>query len=105
MTKMLNVRAIFEFLALSDEALQMIRIGDLQEAMRVFGWTEAKWETPERFEYYSRQGTSRGQRPPWDELTMTEQEAATSVCWNRELWNRIPLLGVCLGSEFQKLII
>jgi len=65
---------------------------DLQEAMRILGWTESSWETPERFEYFFPQGTSRGQRPSWDDLTMAEQEAATSICWSRELWNRIPLL-------------
>jgi hypothetical protein len=70
----------------------MIRGRDLQEAMRILGWTETNWQTSERFEYFFPQGTSRGKRPPWDELTVAEQEAATSTCWNRELWNRIPLL-------------
>lgn len=64
---------------------------NLQEAMRVLGWTDANWNTDERIEYFFPQGTNRGQRPAWDELTVAEQLAATTICWNRELWERIPI--------------
>jgi len=65
---------------------------DMIESIEALGWTEESWNTAERFNYFFPQDpTSRGERPLWEDLTKREQDAATNFCWNRELWNRIPL--------------
>jgi hypothetical protein len=65
---------------------------EIQMAMKTFGWTESNWSTLERMHYFfptAEEGL--GARSPWDNLTVTEQAAATRLCYTRELWDRIPL--------------
>jgi hypothetical protein len=83
-------QSAIEIIFVEDEDV-VIRGRNLQAAMTSLGWTDDNWDTSERFDYFFPLGTDRGDRPPWDELTLAEQEAATTICWTRELWDRIPL--------------
>lgn len=64
---------------------------DLQFAVETLGWSESNWDTQERRDYFFPHGTSRGPRPPWDQLDVLQQRAALALCWTQELWDRTPL--------------
>lgn len=72
----------------SDDGSVIIGGRDIQQAMTTLGWTAELWSSTERFRYFF---PLTGERPLWDNLSPMEQDAATQLCFTRELWDRIPI--------------
>lgn len=71
-----------------------VQIGgrDILTAMATLGWKEDNWATSERFEYFfPRSGAANSGRRTWGELSAAERQAATKICYTRELWEGVPI--------------
>jgi hypothetical protein len=64
---------------------------DIQGAMATLGWNEESWMTLERFRYFFPRTESTRTRPLWGEMSVTQQRAATMLCYTKELWDQVPV--------------